>query len=115
MKTIAVAFAVVFSSATVSPALAAFGTFFATLTTTGKTITGSGVASSVRTAAGRYEVKFNRPIDGCAIVATVNGAAAGYGVTRKKAGTDDVVQLTTFNKTGVLIDSNTTLLVTCNN
>jgi hypothetical protein len=115
MRKIAIGVVVTLSLATLGPALAGFGTFFATLTTTGKTITGSGIASSVRTAAGRYEVKFKRPIEGCAIVATVNGAAAGYGVTRKKAATTDTVQLATFNKSGVLTDSNTTLLVTCNN
>jgi hypothetical protein len=95
--------------------LASFANFYATINTAGKTAIGSGVASSVRVSAGRYEVKFTRDIIGCAALVNVNGIVAGYGVTRTKPGADDTVQVATFNKSGVVTDLNSTLFVMCNN
>ena len=92
-----------------------FGTFFAFMNSNGAVITSSGVKSSARNTTGQFEITFNRNINGCALLATVYGATAGYAVTRRKAGTTDALQVSTFNKSGVLTNLPFTAFILCNN
>jgi hypothetical protein len=102
------------AAATVPAQSSGFGTFFATMNPNGTVVSSSGVASSVKTAVGRYEITFNPDIRRCAALVNVNGAAPGYGVTRRKDGTARVLQVGTFNRSGVSTDLPTTVFIMCN-
>jgi len=91
-----------------------FATYFAVLGGNGTVATSSGVASSVRTGPGVYEVAFNRPIVGCALVATINGAKAGFASVAHKAGSPTTVTVSTFTTRGVASNLPFTVLITCN-
>ncbi len=81
----------------------------------GFTITGSGVASSTRTALGAYEVTFGRNVTGCAVMGTPRGAAPGLVTANTKTGSPKVVVVRTFTHAGAKADLNFYLLVHCNN
>ena len=93
---------------------AGFGTFFAAVNAAGAVSSSSGVSASTKTAVGRYEITFNRDIDGCAMTVTVAGANPRYATVRKKASTTQVIQVYTFSNTGAPIDAPFQAVVVCN-
>lgn len=83
---------------------------------------GRGVTSAIRTAAGRYQVAFDRDVRGCAYVATVGDvSAAGPGngavTVASNAANGSAVDVRTFtyNNAGNPVDENRSfhLLVSC--
>jgi hypothetical protein len=81
----------------------------------GFTITGSGVASSSRTALGAYEVTFGRAVTGCAFMGTPRGLTAGLVSANTKNGNPKVVVVRTFTHAGAKADLSFYLLIHCNN
>jgi hypothetical protein len=91
-----------------------YATFFARLNAAGGTVIGSGVASSSKIAVGRYEVTFNRPIQNCATLVTIEGATAAYGTARRKPASTTVLQVFTYTSTGAFADRAANVFVLCN-
>jgi hypothetical protein len=91
-----------------------FGSYFAVILSNGTVATSSGVAAAARTAAGRYEITFNRSIAGCATLVSVTGAVPAWGVGRRKPGTADVLLVSTFSRTGAATDLPFHLMISCN-
>jgi hypothetical protein len=88
--------------------------YFAVMLSNGIVARSSGVAAAARTAIGKYEITFNGSIAGCATLVNVTGAAPAWGVGRRKPGTTDVLQVSTFSRTGAATDLPFHLLISCN-
>ncbi len=93
---------------------AGFATYNAIVAATGVTLTSAGVMSSAKTATGIYEVTFGRPVNGCTLIGTLRGAAAGLIATTSKPGSPTVAVVTTFSASGVKTNQSFNLLAQCN-
>ena len=99
---------------TAGPAAAqSFGvaTFFATVKISGETLRSSGVASSERTAPGKYQVTFVRPITSCAFVASPIGSVGGQASVARQG--QNLVNVSTFSSTGIAANRAFNLIVFC--
>ena len=90
----------------------------AVVTAAGLLARGRGVSSATRTAAGRYQVIFDRDVRGCVYVATIGdagGAAPAAGLVETSALGSNVsgVSLRTQNSNGTPSDRPFHLLVSC--
>jgi hypothetical protein len=88
-----------------------FGSYFARVTANGGISRSSGVADGTKTAVGVYDVTFNRPVNLCGYVATVNDIKAGYATIDLKA--TKILTITTFNSNGVKANREFNVIVTC--
>jgi hypothetical protein len=91
-----------------------FATFHAIVTAPGNTLTGSGVASSAKTAVGTYEVTFARSLEDCGLYATQRGSGAGFQAVNLKTGSPTIVVVTTYTSAAVKADRGFYLLAHCN-
>jgi hypothetical protein len=62
----------------------------------GKASRGKGVSSSTRTAAGRYDVVFDRDVRSCTYLATLAGDSAGTIAAQSSATSANAVRVSTF-------------------
>lgn len=78
------------------------GEYFAVINgNTGNTVRGSGVDTSSRTAAGVYQISFNRTMAACAFTASLSGQAAGQLTVSTEAGSPARLVVRTFNVAGL--------------
>ena len=88
-----------------------FGSYFARVTANGGIARSSGVADGTKTATGVYDITFNRAVNLCGYVATVNALSAGYATINLK--TTKILTITTFNAGGTKTDRAFNVMVTC--
>lgn len=90
-----------------------FATFSAVISAAGGTARSAGVQGSSRTATGRYQVEFSRPIAACAVVAATNSPAGGQASAKAVAGKPSLLDVWTFDKAGKPANRAFTVLVSC--
>ena len=84
----------------------------------GQFVRGKGVTSAVRVAEGRYQVTFNRNVQGCVTVASVGdpsaaGPPAGQATTAGLATNGNAVQVRTAQGDGTAANRGFNLIVSC--
>ncbi len=90
-----------------------YATFSAVGNAAGGTVRSAGVQGSSRTATGKYQVEFSRPIAACAVVAATNSPAGGHASAKAVAGKPSLLEVWTFDKAGTATNRAFTVLVNC--
>jgi len=89
-----------------------FGSFFARVAASGTVQRSLGVASSVLTTTGVYQITFNRPINTCGWVASLNGPIGGY-ATAMVGATAQTLTVMTFSAAGAKANRPFSVVVNC--